>query len=405
MQMSEQNSDIHSDIDRDEPNQISDNDVEEALKGEDIGRRKRILSSTFFSVVVVVAALFFSGNPIAYRLFSFILDIQTIFIAIVLLIYYLWYTHRIHRIFGKKEPTSDQKNDLSKIRKYNVSIIEGLKKIVIFLWQLTMDAIKLIISPANKYIHAFPHDKKLRKRTYIALLSLLIIFIGLEVWKITRPVYLTPRDLEDSYKIVRDSVPADGPIIIKLPAGVDKSGARRLVRFEPDIKVGYARTLSDKHIAFRLKEELLIGDRYRIYFDDEEGGEESVVFKAVVRPKVEIFQPNVEIVRDEYSSITIFFNRAMIPLESLDRTFEPESFPISISPETRGEFKWVSSRQLQFIPETHLIRSSNYTVSIGDEFYSSDGLQVLPRDYNFKVKPHSRLLAHDLLRKSYILLC
>lgn len=368
----------------------ADDNMVDPKKVSNIVVRNRMLSITIFVTAIITALLIITGNPLIYRIFSFITNLGTIIVVIFFVIFYLWYTRRLHKIFNRSKAESEIIETSSRLRSVSEKVLKLLGKVIRFLWyNILKKTAKIILSPFKKYIHAFPHDKKVRKRTYLVIGFFIILFIGVEVWKITRPVYLTPRDLEDTYTLVRDAVPADGPLIVRLPEGVDKFGARWKVTFEPDIKVGYARTLSEKHIAFRIKDELFVGDRYTVYFEKEGEEIESKVFKAVIRPQVEIFQPNTSVVSDEYSTISFLFNRAMIPLESLDRDYVPESFPISITPKTEGTFVWESSRQLQFIPKTHLQRSSTYRVTIGDEFYSHDGLQVLPQEYIFQVKPLS----------------
>ncbi|MFC1615053.1 alpha-2-macroglobulin [Patescibacteria group bacterium] len=245
-----------------------------------------------------------------------------------------------------------------------------------------------------QYIESFKTNPRTRRNTYVVLAVILIIISSIHIWNITRPVYLSPADTEDEYMLVRENVPFDGPIIVRLPEGIEKSGARRKVSFEPAIKTDWARTLSSEHIAFKLEDELEVGNNYKIVFDRKD--DSSVVekeFRAVERPRVDLFLPEPEsVLQDEYTAITFMFNRPMVPLQSLDRVYEKE-LPIKITPETKGVFKWVSERHLEFIPETHLVRSSHYSVEVGESFMSVDGLQVTPDTYTFTVLPFLNLYA------------
>ncbi|MFZ2970513.1 MAG: hypothetical protein WA063_05160, partial [Minisyncoccia bacterium] len=65
-----------------------------------------------------------------------------------------------------------------------------------------------------------------------------------------------------------------------------------------------------------------------------------------------------------------------------------ESFdiPLEITPETKGKFKWIGSRTLQFIPDERLIRSSNYYVKVKPEFVSLDGLGIKAFEHKFTTR-------------------
>ena len=348
-------------------------------------QKKTVFFGAIVSVIVLVlGALYFTGNPLVFRLLTLLFKPTTVTVICFLLFYILWYTHQFDH-YLKKNPALTTAS--TTLRASHVWLAGYAHTITGLVWHYVKKTRTLLSVSIRWCVQMFQENKKVRLGTYALVGAIVLSVAGMYVWNITRPVYLTPRDLADGYMLVRDAVPADGPIILKLPDGVDKRGARALVQFDPDIKVGYARTLSDQHIAFKLKEELLVGDHYTVRFGTPEEGEESATFKAVLRPQVEIFKPDTDIVHDEYSTISFLFNRAMIPLESLDREYDPASFPVSIEPETAGTFVWASPQQLLFVPDTHLVRSASYRVSIGDEFYSVDGLQVPPQEYLFSVKP------------------
>jgi len=76
----------------------------------------------------------------------------------------------------------------------------------------------------------------------------------------------------------------------------------------------------------------------------------------------------------------------MVPLTTLTEQ-EKTAIPITITPETPGTFKWISTRNLQFIPETTLIPSSDYTVEVKAGFSSLDGLAIAPVTHTFITRP------------------
>jgi len=56
---------------------------------------------------------------------------------------------------------------------------------------------------------------------------------------------------------------------------------------------------------------------------------------------------------------------------------------VEITPATEGRFKWITTRNLQFIPKERLIRSSNYEVKIKAGLVSLDGLTVAAATNSF----------------------
>ena len=49
----------------------------------------------------------------------------------------------------------------------------------------------------------------------------------------------------------------------------------------------------------------------------------------------------------------------------------------------QGKFKWIGTRTLQFIPETQLFPSTNYTIKIKSDFRSLDGLSIDSFEHKF----------------------
>ncbi len=326
------------------------------------------------------------------------LDAQkyVILLVFILSIAYLFRKYNAYGWIERKVKTCKGGAYLEKI---NTVIGIYLKKISGFFVVLYQKIYGVI----SQYFISFKTNPRTRKNTFIVLGGILTVVLTAYIWNITRPVYLSPNDLNDTYTLTRENVPFDGPIIVRLPEGIEKSGARGDISFDPPIKTRFARTLSSNHIVFKLKDELEIGNNYKIIFDAEDGSERiEQNFRAVERPRIDLFLPEQDsIVTDEYTAISFLFNRPMVPLQSLDRMYEKE-LPIFIKPETEGHFKWVSERYLQFIPEEHLQRSSKYSVTVGESFMSVDGLQVAPDTYTFTVLPlvktysSIRTLAYDV---------
>ncbi|NCT00204.1 hypothetical protein GW765_04490, partial [Candidatus Parcubacteria bacterium] len=66
---------------------------------------------------------------------------------------------------------------------------------------------------------------------------------------------------------------------------------------------------------------------------------------------------------------------------------EEKDVPVEITPYTEGRFKWITTRNLQFIPKERLQRSSNYTVKIKSGLLSMDGLEVKGQERKFITRP------------------
>ena len=202
-----------------------------------------------------------------------------------------------------------------------------------------------------------------------------------------------PHQYVEAYMLVNDSISKNAPIVINLPEGVVKEVAHEYVTFDPDIVGKWVDISSIEHIAFQPSEELPMDRYYRVTLDIQEGDSPvSKEFHVAPDPAVEAIFPGEGSEVNEYSSITIIFNRPMVPLTTLDELDKME-IPVEIIPKTSGKFKWISTRNLQFIPEERLIRSSHYTVTVKEGFVSMDGLSVQPSVNSFITRP---------LRYSYI---
>jgi uncharacterized protein YfaS (alpha-2-macroglobulin family) len=103
-------------------------------------------------------------------------------------------------------------------------------------------------------------------------------------------------------------------------------------------------------------------------------------------PKIASIFPAADEEASEYSRITILFNRPMVPLTTLS-ILEAGDIPVEIYPNTAGKFKWITTRNLQFIPDVRLNRSTNYTVKVKSGFQSVDGLAVDGMVHSFFTRP------------------
>lgn len=190
---------------------------------------------------------------------------------------------------------------------------------------------------------------------------------------------------QNIYTLVNDKVSISAPIQVNLPVGTAKEGIENNISFIPSIKGTWINTETDNVVAFKPSDKLEVGKYYTASLSTV-GGIIKKDFLADENPAIVDIFPKMDSEADESSSITIVFNRPMVPLTTLSE-LENNSVPITITPETKGKFKWISTRNLQFIPETTLIPSAHYEVQINDGFVSMDGLYIAGTSHNFTTRP------------------
>ena len=198
---------------------------------------------------------------------------------------------------------------------------------------------------------------------------------------------LGTREYGSVYTLVPDKVSRSAAIVVALPKGVSVSLAEagQKITFDPVIPGVWSEGRVKGELLFRPNESLIAGSYYSIILTADPMRLEKD-FLADEDPVVEAVFPNEGTETSEYSDITIIFNRPMVPLTTLDELAGPE-IPVTITPETHGKFKWITTRNLQFIPDGRLMRSATYIISIKDGFTSLDGLAVPPFTHTFTTRP------------------
>ncbi len=245
------------------------------------------------------------------------------------------------------------------------------------------------------------------------LAGILIVFVfGVCFWQSFQsqgPAFLK------AYRLVPEKISQSADIPVYLPEGVDKSFAKSHIKFFPEIKgewrepkrlnfLGLNITLAaDKSfcsnlVLFHPSEKLKLNRYYLVELTTPTGQVMKSDFLVDEDPKILAVFPKENSEAPENSEITIVFNRPMVPLTRLDRLEEKE-IPVEIFPRTEGRFKWVTTRNLQFIPKERLRRATNYTVKIKPGFVSMDGLKIKGAEFHFK----TRLLRYKRATKGNII--
>lgn len=225
---------------------------------------------------------------------------------------------------------------------------------------------------------------------FLFFLIIFLIFFGLyfrQKGKIVKPGYI------EGYRLVPEKISQSAKIPIFLPKGIDAEYAKRNIKFEPEIKGNWVKerkifvfaTENQNIIYFQPSEKLKLNRYYSIQLTTPNKELIRGEFLAVDDPKIMAIFPQENSEVPENSEITIVFNRPIVPLTTLGY-LEGRKVPVEIYPKTEGHFKWITPRNLQFIPKERLLRSSNYKVKIKDGLISMDGLEVKGKEIGFSTR-------------------
>jgi uncharacterized protein YfaS (alpha-2-macroglobulin family) len=225
------------------------------------------------------------------------------------------------------------------------------------------------------------NDIHISRNVFAGVLFTVLIIIGGLFLHNMRDQHVAVKQFTNVYSFVPEKISKSAPIQISLPEGVDEPTARASITFSPEVKGEWQIEEIDGVVIFEPKQPLRDGVYYAVNMDTgvvQMSGD----FYVDEDPQVQAIFPGLHTESHEDSEITIVFNRPMVPLTTLSE-LEMIDLPITITPETPGTFKWISTRNLQFVPETTLIPSSDYTVKINDGFFSMDGLEIAPVIHSF----------------------
>ena len=213
---------------------------------------------------------------------------------------------------------------------------------------------------------SFPRHTKEFAIVFVGVLILVSSYFGYRYYQ------NVPTSFVEVYSLLPDKVSKSAPLVVTAPEGVSSAELEGHVVFEPAMKGVWLAVKDDTHAVFRPITPLAEGKYYRATLDLPEV---HIVkdFLADADPAISAVFPRPNSEGDEYSPITFVFNRPMVALGTLNSTMDASQVPIDISPTTKGTWKWISTRNLQFIPESHLIRSAHYSVTMRD-MVSVEGL-------------------------------
>lgn len=233
---------------------------------------------------------------------------------------------------------------------------------------------------------------RLNKKQLILGVILFILGIALVYVGLTKKQQGTTVKEEESYthvqELVADKLSKNAAIVLNIPdfIQIPLAQAKDLVTFTPQIEGFFKQGETLQKLIFTPDNPLETGKYYAATVATPRGAI-SKDFLIEENPRVTAIFPKADSEASEYSQITIVFNRPMAPLTTLD-SLQSENLPITITPQTEGTFKWISTRTLQFSPKNHLFRSTNYKIEIpSNRLISFDGVPSEGRTHTFITRP------------------
>jgi uncharacterized protein YfaS (alpha-2-macroglobulin family) len=221
-------------------------------------------------------------------------------------------------------------------------------------------------------------------RFMISLASLALVVIAVFSFNLFDPDRDEPI-FTGAYALTNEEISQGADIVINLPSDISPEEAKSRVNFEPQISGEWVEATQDDQLIFRPEKTLDLGLYYEASLETEEGVYSSE-FEIVEPPKILQILPEEDTEAAIDSEITIMFNRPMVPLTTIDIQ-EDFELPITLTPETEGDWRWISTRALQFVPKASLVPSANYEINIDSELRSEDGLKVNGLTHEFFTTP------------------
>ena len=226
-------------------------------------------------------------------------------------------------------------------------------------------------SHARSIREFFMHIKWPKAHVFTVIVVLAILGIAM-VSFFSKDTHVAVKQFTNVYSFVPEKISKSAQIQINLPEGVSEEVAINGISFSPELEGEWKPEDIDGVVIFKPSTPLKVGVYYAVNMDTG-SVQMSGDFFVDEDPQIDAVFPAAGSETHEDSEITIVFNRPMVPLTTLSEQ-ESKAIPISITPATPGRFKWISTRNLQFIPETTLVPSSEYTVEVKEGLSSRDGL-------------------------------
>jgi len=227
------------------------------------------------------------------------------------------------------------------------------------------------------------HPKKWQmvKKPVLLVVALFLIFkFG--------PLFIPPKIMTTFPGNMSSEAPLDSKIEIIFNKGIIKSSAEKSFNITPNIP-GTLSWESNQKLIFTPKNKLDRASGYKVNF---KGivlssffipliGNSSLSFETIGNPKVVLASPQNEALED-LTPITVVFDRPMIALTTATNSAIKQP-AFSITPEIKGEGRWLGTTAYQFRPSERFMRATTYKVIVPSNMHSQDG-GILQNGYTWE---------------------
>lgn len=185
---------------------------------------------------------------------------------------------------------------------------------------------------------------------------------------------------------ITKSISANAPIKVTFSTFMNHQKTEQAFTIEPAVKGRFE--WQDNTLLFIPQEPFPIGDRYTVTINTSTENifgrtlqQEYWIDFIIQGPPEVIFVAPRDIVVGKEAKVVVMFNQPMTSMQELDKQ-TVDNVLLDIMPRTEGVIKWIDTSSFEFVPKTHLLYASKYTVLIKKGTTSLDGGQT-ERDFSF----------------------
>ncbi|MDD5623603.1 MAG: Ig-like domain-containing protein [Candidatus Peribacteraceae bacterium] len=220
-----------------------------------------------------------------------------------------------------------------------------------------------------------PTLPSLRKQgTPLAFATAIIIVILLGILFATGTLRIPRGPLSTMDFALRQKVSAASNLHFSFPELMDHTSAEEAMTVPEGVKGSWS--WADNVLIFDPSENLPAGKTLTFHLDNSAqrsdgtplGRDLDFVFVVAGPPEVRARIPSENAVGiADSSKITLVFDRPMIPLTQVQGDFaqaRTANWPVTISPEVKGRWRWLSTVAVEYVPESGLPLNTRYTVTV-----------------------------------------
>lgn len=189
-------------------------------------------------------------------------------------------------------------------------------------------------------------------------------------------------------ELYRNQISSNAPLTITFNQLMNRGSVEASFKIEPAISGDFSWLVN--RLTFKPQERFTVGETYTVTVAKDAKNllgkslaEDYVLhFLVVDPPKVALAVPNNETIT--YTKVTVMFDRPLIEFTTLDES-NKKDFPLQLTPELDGKFKWIGTSAFQYLPATRFAYATEYKGTIPAGTQTLDG-GVLEKEYSFSFK-------------------